>query len=302
MGLQAVGALPFGDERFDNAPASASFRLAQWFGDGARLASQSPTWRRTIEEGPKLAFVFPTRAEVLVGALRPTTSKAGRPYAFAVVEEQRDPLVRGLSAALPCADAAFFEDCLALLDACAEEKTWADVEARVHAAHPFFEDGCASIAENFMTVSAREGGVVFMHTLLGDAAAPAGVSRLFEVVRERVRNARGPRAVRLPLYSRDPRATTLVWLALIRTAARWTDHVPGLFWTNRTEQPWLQVDLNRQPDAESFASLWSDTPDPSVVADLRAVPADGSCVEAIRDCLSQPKASLGNLLTVLESL
>jgi len=293
VGVLALGALPFSDTiESGEKDSRAVQRFASWLKGGGRYASDAlgPLWQRAIATAPCVAFSYSVEAELLFGTMIPTETRGHRPCGFAVFEKRADAIVRSLSAAIPCADVSFFETCATLVWACRDDVSWDAARRRIRQGPPLCEDAHRVVANNFLHISEQQGGASTMFSALGDG--PKVISALVRAIRTQQREAQGPRAIRVALHTRKPEATALVWLAVIRTAARWTDHVPTAFWTMGADRPWLQVQL-REPDVETFASLWSDAPDPAHTLDLRA---------PISACFARPESSIGDLLTTVAAI
>src|SRR5205807_2767118 len=103
--------------------------------------------------------------------------------------------------------------------------------------------GCENAARHFVDDVARVKGAargLFKALLPGrddPSSQAAALERIVNGVRRR--GGKRPRAIRLPLYVPKADATLLIWLAIVRAAARLREHVPAAFWKMDGSERWI---------------------------------------------------------------
>jgi hypothetical protein len=126
----------------------------------------------------------------------------------------------------------------------------------------------------------------------------ATIEAMLDTISGASERARGPRAIRLPLYETKAEASIMIWLALMRSAGRKRDHAMSAFWRIDGAGRWIQVFLGAPP-VDMFWTLWRDPPPEADVVDLRAPVTVAPARDDIVACFERTDGTLDDLLTAV---
>lgn len=243
-------------------------------------------WEEAYRAGRVQAFVYrPTsggRATALVGALGPSSDRAGRRFPlsvamplFASAELRASPEV--LPLVLEPSWQATSEFVLSLTsdpDANVAERLGSLAAPDIE-----LEEALAAYAEWTRSLPAEE----LWALIFGDdrRVDPGAVLAL---VGETVRPCRGVEEPRTPLSLRLPLGTAggaavCFWLDWVRSIARWKATVPSFFWSHDGQQGTMILNLGLPPRC-TLAELWLPTGERDDICDVATAPWDHPLPEA----------------------
>lgn len=224
----------------------AAIALDEWLS----RALQDLTVAGQTFSSTRFRFLFAPQGSphALLGVLGPSKDRAGRKFPLSVFTRLPVPAIARSFASAPRAASAFFDAADALLDAAPslskEDAAEQLTQLPTPSAQALSQDG-----EGLRSQLAGRSFAAFSESLFAGqpSAAEAGLARAVATLAQ-VRMAPGERVNVLDCPVNDEQ-DVLAWLSLAQSVLNWSNHVPSLFWSTRSEPGRLLITLGAPPAA-----------------------------------------------------